>query len=260
MDTATFFDDYFNNAAVNSITVLDSNGIVLDVNQSFTKNFGYQKEEIKGKHFRLLFNELDQTQRKPEKEIEAVLSAGQANDENYVVHKNGREIWCIGETILVKAADGQSYLVKDIVNLQAKKQLQLFLAATEELLYRIFDSSGDVPMMILDGSMKIQKVNQAFVDLFEIGGMPGTGSRLSDIKHAFWQGQGLKKELTNIIITSQPIRRKEFVFTTRSGEMKTVMVDSKIIDNLQNGKTIFIIIEDITSNSQSDNQKVQQSF
>ena len=260
MDTAQFFDHYFNNAALNSILVMESNGIVLDVNRSFTKNFGYQKEEIKGKYFKILFNDLDQTLKKPEKELQTVLSIGQANDENYIVHKNGHEIWCTGETILVKAADGQSYLVKDIINLQAKKQLQLFLSATEDLLHRIFDSSGEIPMMILDGSMKVQKVNQAFVDLFEIGGMPDSGSRLSDINHTFWQQQSMKKELSNIIVTNQPLRRKEFMFTTKSGEMKLVMVDSKIIENLQNGKTVFLIIEDITPKNESNNQRFQQSF
>lgn len=259
MDTAQFFDYYFNNAAVNSIIVMDSGGIVLDVNQSFTKNFGYENEEIRGKHFKILFNQLDQSLNKPAKEVETVLNTGQANDENYIVHKNGHEIWCTGETILVKAADGQSYMVKDIVNLQAKKQLQLFLAATEELLQRIFDTSGEIPMMILDGSMKVQKVNRAFVDLFETGGMPDAGSRLSDINNAFWQEQSMKKELSNMIVTNQPLRRKEFMFTTKSGELKMLMLDSKIIDNLQKGKTIFLIIEDITPKNKSNNQRFQQS-
>ena len=259
MDTAEFFDYYFNNALVNSIIVMDSRGIILDLNQSFTKNFGYEKDEIKGRHFRMLFNDLDQKQNKPEKEVEIVLSIGQANDENYIVHRNGNEIWCTGETILVKASDGESYLVKDIVNLQSKKQLQLFLAATEELLQRIFESPGDIPMMILDGTMKIQKVNQAFIDLFEIGGMPDTGSRLSDVNHSFWQMQDVKKEVSNMIVSNQPIRRKEFVFYTKSAEMKTVMIDCKIIENTHSGKMIFIIIEDITHKKQTNQQSFQHN-
>lgn len=260
MDTAQFFDYYFRNAAVNSIIVMDSEGIVLDVNQSFTKNFGYQKEEIKGRHFRILFNEPDQKQRKPENELERVLSIGQANDENYIVHRDGQEIWCTGETILVKSANGHSYLVKDIVNLQAKKQLQLFLAATEELLERIFESSSDIPMMILDGSMKIQKVNQAFVDLFEIGGMPEAGSRISDLTHPFWQMPDLKKELSNIIVTNQALRRKEFLLNTKSGERKLIMLDSKIVENQHRGKMIFIIIEDVTQKTQTGNRRFEQTL
>src|SRR3989337_2358854 len=122
MDTAPFFDYYFHNAAANSIIILNDQGIILNVNQSFTKNFGYKKEEVKGKHLKTLFNPSDQNQNKAEKEIETVLETGQASDENYIVHRNGHEIWCTGETILVKSADGQNYLVKDIINLQAKKQ------------------------------------------------------------------------------------------------------------------------------------------
>src|SRR5215203_3404860 len=184
METGFFFESYYNNAEVNSILIMDSDGIVLDVNKSFTNNFGYTNQEIRGKNFSILFNESDRLKNTPVLELKTVISKGQAHDENYIVNKRGHSIWCTGESILIKGKDGEKYIVKDVVNLQAKKQLQLFLTETEELLERIFETSNDVPMIELDGSLKIQKVNKALLDLYEIEDSPVTGSRLSDLNHS----------------------------------------------------------------------------
>jgi PAS domain S-box-containing protein len=250
MNTANFFEHYYNNAQVNSILIMGPDGTVLDVNNSFTKNFGYRNEDIKGKNFSLLFNEADKQQNKPQLELNTVTSTGQSNDENYVVDRHGNQVWCTGESILVVGKDGEKYIVKDIVNLQAKKQLQLFLTETEELLQRIFESSTDIPMMILDGTMKIQKVNAAFRDLFEIQNEPKPGCRISDLDHPFWNNPDVKKELSRIIVTNEPLRHKEFSFQTKSGEQKTVRLDSKVIERHSSiGRIIFIIMEEVADHS-----------
>jgi PAS domain-containing protein len=123
--------------------------------------------------------------RKPELELETVIATGQSHDENYVINDKNLAIWALGESLLVADVEEQQYIVKDIINLQAKKQLQLFHIETEELLEHIFESSDDVPMMVLDGSLKLIKANTAFVSLFELQETPLTGSRLADIPHPF---------------------------------------------------------------------------
>ena len=80
MDTTLFFEYYYNNAEVNSILIMDSGGVVLDVNRAFTQNFGYDKEEIKGKNFTVLFVEKDKEEHKPEHELNRVLSTGQSHE------------------------------------------------------------------------------------------------------------------------------------------------------------------------------------
>jgi PAS domain S-box-containing protein len=253
MDTAPFFDHYYKNAQVNSIMIMSSEGIMLEVNKSFSKNFDYENAEIRGKHFSILFNEQDKRADKPGIELKEVLSTGQANDENYVVDKNGKEVWCVGESLLVLSTQGEKYIVKDIVNLQAKKQIQLFLTETEDLLQRIFESSSDLPMMILDGTMKIEKVNKAFLNLFEISKLPHPGSRLSDLDHPFWNSVDIKKEIAKILVTNEPIKKKEFMFYSEDGHMKLIVMDSKIIEKHSTiGRIVFFIIEDITPKSTSD--------
>src|SRR4051794_18299180 len=134
---------------------MHSNGIISSVNDAFTNNFGYSSEEINGLNFSVLFTESDKEKNLPLVELETVLAIGNANDENYVIHKDGTSIWSTGESILLTDTDGEKYFVKDIVNLQSKKQFELFFVETEELFERVFTSSKELAIMILDGSMKI---------------------------------------------------------------------------------------------------------
>jgi PAS domain S-box-containing protein len=248
MDTSLFFEHYYNNAQVNSIMIMDGEGMVLDINRAFTQNFGYNKEDIRGKNFTTLFIDKDKEDRIPQRELERVLLKGQSHDENYIINKDGHAVWCTGESLLAISKEGENYIIKDIINLQAKKQLQLFLKATDELLQRIFESSTDIPMMIVDGSMKIQKVNPAFLQLFEIDEAPATGARLLDLKHSFWKDENLKTQMRKILVDNHPIIEKEFMLQTRSGDQKQVKLNSKIIDRPTNeGKQIFILFEDVTN-------------
>ncbi|MEJ7683113.1 MAG: PAS domain S-box protein [Segetibacter sp.] len=120
-----------------------------------------------GRNFSILFNESDREKNRPQVELQTVKAKGQAQDENYIIDKEGHEIWVLGESLLINDQKGDKFIVKDIINLQAKKQLQLFLTETEELLERIFDSTKDLPMIIINGSMKIIKANIAFLHLLK---------------------------------------------------------------------------------------------
>jgi len=136
--------------------------------------------------------------------------------------------------------------VKDIINLQSKKQFELFLHETDELLERVFESSKEISIMILDGSMKILKVNDAFMKLFEIAKIPAAGCSLSDLDHSFWSDPLMRQEIRNIIVKNEPLKNKDISLKTASGK-KMIRVDSKTI-NIEHGtgKKIFIIIRDIT--------------
>jgi len=246
VNTSAFFNPYYNNAKLNSILIMDCKGVIFDVNQAFTTNFGYSINDLKGQNFNILFTEHDRKKKLPELELETVTASGQAQDENYIVDKEGLEVWALGESLLVSNEEGEKYIVKDIINLQGKKQLQLFLNETEELLERIFESTKDLSIMILDSRMKIIKANRAFLHLFEISDAPLAGSRLSDLHHPFWSNAEIKKEIRDIIINNQPLRHREFLLETRRGIKKTVKFDSQIIESKTGmGRKIFIMIEDV---------------
>lgn len=246
MNTSGFFDLYYNNAEVNSILIMNCEGTMLDVNKSFTVNFGYSNDDIRGKNFSLLYNDRDKEKGKPQLEVETVVARGQSHDENYLMNKEGEAIWCTGEALLVEGEEGDNYIVKDIINLQAKKQVQLFLNDTEELLERIFHSSKEVPMMILDGSLKIQKVNDAFLQLFGMKEVPQKDGRIADLPHPFWKEEGIRNELRQIMVNNVALKDWEFSIVTQTEEIKKLRLSSKIIDRRAGlGRNLFIIIDEV---------------
>lgn len=248
MNTSQFFDDYYNNAEVNALIIMECDGTIRNVNRSFTNNFGYNNEEIAGRNFNILFTNPDIEKNKPQSELEEVVSKGQSQDENYVVDKEGHDIWCTGESLLVTGEEGKKFIVKDIVNLQARKQLHLFLRETQDLLEKVFEFSKDIPMMILDGSLKIEKVNKAFLTLFGITNPPPGGSSLSELDHPFWNSEDLKKDLRKMIVNNEPIKNKKIVFYTKSGGKRRIRLDTKMIERpAAMGRKIFIIMEETTA-------------
>jgi PAS domain S-box-containing protein len=246
MDTSRFFDSYFNNAEMNSMLVMECDGTVITINKSFTKNFGYTTSEIAGRNYSILFTDEDKENGKPEQELKIAMERGQAPEEKYVIKKDGTPVRVVGETMLVDGDSGKQYMVKDVVNLQSKKNLQLFLTETEELLERIFDSSTDMSMMILDGGMKIINVNKAFVNLFKLGEQPLVGSRLAELQHPFWNQTELKKDIIDMLVNYAPIKDKRYTLEQSDSEPLTIRLDSKFIDRQSGiGRKIFILLEEI---------------
>ena len=244
MNTSGFFNYYYHNAKVNSIIILNTSGDILDVNHAFTLHFGYQLNDVKGKNFRILYTEADLALKMPENELKTVISTGQSHDENYVIDKNGKAIWCTGEALLVEGEDGEKYIVKDVINLQSRRQLQLFLKDTEELLQHIFDNSKEIPMIIVDSSLKVHQVNDAFLNEFEIQSKPAAGSRLFNLNHPFFKDPGFKDEVSKIMVSNVPFKNREFTLESKTGEKKSIKLNSKIIDGHSTmGKKLFLIIE-----------------
>lgn len=241
MNTAGFFQSYFENALINCILVMDSDGTVLDINKGFSKNFGYTKEDIRGQNFSILFTEEDRQIQKPQHELDKVLKTGQASDENFIIDQNGAPIWCTGESVTV-TSDGGTYIVKDIVNLQTTKQVKFLLTEAETVLDTVFKSSAGIPLMILDGGMRIQKINQAFKDMFDLKENEIERSKLSDLNHSFWNSQALKSELRTLIVNKIPMINSTYPLQTPGGETRTITIRSKCIQKNGESDTKFYIM------------------
>ncbi|HXL57718.1 MAG TPA: PAS domain S-box protein [Chitinophagaceae bacterium] len=89
MYTFEFFDLFFNTAKQNSVIIMNTDGLILKVNEAFTTAFGYSIDDLAEKNFNLLFTEEDKKSDKPAKELQKIKSEGSANDDNYLVHKDG---------------------------------------------------------------------------------------------------------------------------------------------------------------------------
>ncbi len=245
MNTASFFESFYKHSQSNSILIMDTNGLVIQVNGAFTNNYGYDTDDLKGQSFEILFTRLDKEKKLPEKELKKVTSTGQANDDNYVVDKGGISKRSSGESILVTTPEGQRLIVKYIVNLHAKKYLRLFFTEVDKLLQTTISNSSDVPMMVLDRSMKISEVNAPFMELFGISEKPRKGTSLANLQHPFWRREDVRQEIRGTIVNNTPLRRKRFHLELGKKKTRKIIIDSKIIEGPTGGdKKVFLMIDE----------------
>jgi PAS domain S-box-containing protein len=246
MDTSVFFEHYYRNAEVNSIFIMNTEGTILDVNASFTRHFGFTNEFIQGQNFRMLFTESDREKGLPERELEQVIRTGQSDDENFILDRDGHPVWCIGESMLVVPENGAPFIVKDVVNLHHRRQtLQQFFTESDQLLEIVFESPKGLPMMVLNTSLKVEKANAPFLQLFELENSPREGSNLRSLNHPFWATEEIRQELSRIIIAHRPLN-KVFTLVTRSGMHKTLRLKSKLTEHTRDAAAkIFILIEEV---------------
>ncbi|HEV7333796.1 MAG TPA: PAS domain S-box protein [Flavisolibacter sp.] len=81
-DTSEVFEQIFRNARQNAIMIMSRDGLVQRVNEAFTTAYGYTREDLQGKHFRLPYIEKDQITLRPEIELNITHREGAATDEN----------------------------------------------------------------------------------------------------------------------------------------------------------------------------------
>ena len=239
----SFFEDIFNNAKANGILIMDDHGIIDRVNTAFTTAYGYSTEDLKAKHFRILYLEKDQLTRRPEIELNVVHREGSSMDENYLVHKNGTPIWVTGESILVKSGE-ESCIVKFIHNIHAQKQLERYLLSTSELLDSLFESVQQSGLLILDTTLKVVKMNGHFKKMFNINDTISEGSKLQQIPHAFWKSEELKNDLRNALVTGTSLK-KDYVINAGDQSFHRMHVASKtIIGEEGSDKRLLLMIKE----------------
>jgi PAS domain S-box-containing protein len=243
LGTQQFFDGIFNNARLNAIIIMNEDGIIDQVNTAFTIAYGYTTEDLKSKHFRLLFPEKDQLTHRPEMELAQTHREGSSGDENYLIHKDGTPIWVTGESILLKTDDA-TCVVKIIHNIHAQKQLERYLLSTSELLDSLFMSVQQSGLLILDATLKVMKMNEQFRKMFHITAPITEGAKLQEINHPFWSSNEIKTDLRNAIVTGTALQ-KEYVVDRENGESYRLNITSKIITN--NGgsdKQVLLMIKE----------------
>jgi PAS domain S-box-containing protein len=232
LNTSGFFETFFNNARYNGILVMDTQGVIININEAFHLRFGYAVEELKGKHFSVLFTEKDKEIKKPEIELQNVLTEGSGSDENYLIHKDGNKVWVTGESVYIENTKEEAYVVKIVHNIHAQKQLERFLLQAHEFIDTVFDSIDESALLLLDSRLRIIKVNKAFMEMFELAQPVGEGNRLSDIDHSFWQRADVKQKILQFLTMYNISGTTIFEMENKSGQFKKIGFQAKLVESV----------------------------
>lgn len=253
LKNSPLFKSIYENAATNTIALMDEEGYIIDVNEAFTHSFGYTKDDLHGKHGRVLFSEDDQKNQIPEIEIETVKQQGSAGDKNYMMRKDGSCVWVSGESVFAKDNKGKIFIIKVIQNIHEQKVLEKFLKESQVFLESVVKSIADA-LVVIDTNYRILKVNNAFYSLFHINSQTIEGLQLFELYHCFFNSGELKEQVENMI-EKEAASQFELKWHDEGDTVKYLSIEASFIqDELSNPK-IILVIQDITDKVQSEQQK-----
>ncbi len=214
-------DSLFKNAP-EAVVLLDENNRVVRINSEFSRLFGYEQEEIRGRHIDTLlapderYAEASDYSRRAEK-------GEKFSAESVRRRKDGSlaEVSLLGAPIVV---DGKIIGIFGIYrDISARKQVERELARSESRYRQIFEKA---PIGIFQTHSRgyFLKLNQATADIFGYASVKEFLSRVQDLR-------------TDIY--ANPTQRSEFLTTIRTkGEVQNYIIEAKQKDGT--GVTISI--------------------
>lgn len=93
-----------------AIIILDEHGVIADWNTGAELMFGYDKAEVIGTYYDLIFVPEDRATGVPETELRLTREHGRGEDERWHLRKDGSRFFCSGEVTLLKGENLQGYV------------------------------------------------------------------------------------------------------------------------------------------------------
>lgn len=240
-----YFNALFNESKENSVLLLDENGIILEVNSAFINSFGYEKEEVCSKNFKMLFTQEDQQKGRPQKEIAAVLSQGQAFDNNYLVQKDKIITWVSGESTLVKDDRGQVYILKIIQNINEQKISENSIVSLNDFNDSILKSIED-GVIVLDENLKIIKANDAFSKIFNIPANNITDINFTELIARYDKNNDLYHKIILVISSKKSFSNTLMQINANTENERIFEAGCSPLKDSSTGSNVLLIIHDIT--------------
>lgn len=105
--TTEFYSQIIDSLQDYSIFTLDEEFIINSWSSGSTKIFGYETDEIVGKHFNIIFTEEDIELGIPKNEIDTALKEGRATDNRWHICKDGSKFYAYGLVFPLTGKDGE---------------------------------------------------------------------------------------------------------------------------------------------------------
>jgi len=250
LESFNCFESLFHEAKENSVLLIDTTGIILDVNEAFLNAFGYQREDISGKNFAMLFTAEDLAKGLPQKELIKTLEKGQASDNNYLVHKDGTRTWVSGESIYIVNKDGKECLLKIIQNINQQKLSEFSYNRLTDFNEHILTSIEDI-VIVLDKKMKVIKANRAFAKFF-------TASEDADFEKLvkiYDRNNELFESIQRLIQDTKSFSNIHIEITGAQEQERVFDVSGIPFEHMAAETNIMIVMHDITFQRQAEKQR-----
>lgn len=167
------YHNYINNAP-EGIMVIDSMGVICEVNNAILKLLGYSPEALlRNKIFDLISPESQEACRK---KLESLVREGRAESESFFLKKSGERLFMMVDSIRTS----QNNYLLFLKDLTERKKMEEALQESEERLRTLINASPDI-ICFKDGNGRWLEANNADLKLFELTDVDYRGKKDSDL-------------------------------------------------------------------------------
>lgn len=237
-----YFEALYKNTKENTVILIKPDGVIAAVNTAFTDCFGYEENDVVGKNSAMLFTKEDQEKGCPQREINKTLQTGQANDNNFLVHKNCDKIWVSGESILVTNEDDEKMILKIVQNIHKQKVSENSVVELNTFNTNILESISDI-VIVLDQKLNIIKANKAFLSL--CNNDDEAKNNISCFLNRSGSDQKLLNSLKEVITSQTGFNKKEAEIETPEGNKRTFEISCNLLDSSVK-KNFLVVMHDVT--------------
>jgi len=242
-------------AIPDAFIVLDINGVILSVNSTFIKMFGYKPEERIGKSF----NELTESLKAEDIErfmklLGELIETGKVEPvETVIGTKDGKEVPISVTYSLIKDAEGNPKniiaMLRDITELKRLQEKEKEVATITERASIIDAMVDGVLVHDLDG--RIVSINKALEDMTGYKLEENVGKSFSE----FLKPEDLKMVKAALLELSEKdkVGPIELIFSTKDGRDIPIQAINSLIKDAQGNPTYgVVVIRDITELKQTE--------
>jgi PAS domain S-box-containing protein len=166
-----------------AIMLLDPGGQVATWDVGAQRLLGYGAEEILGRHFSLLFTPEDVADGRPARELEEARRCGSAEDENWLVRRDGSRMWVTGSSsALWDDAGTLRGFAKIVRDLSERKQWEDEVARREQRFRVLLEHIPDA-LVLNDAAGTITDVSPALERLLGYRAAEIVGRYAGDLIH-----------------------------------------------------------------------------
>ena len=178
----------------------------------------------------------------------------------------GEKIMLVNARTLRRAGDRSSLILVAIEDVSEQRRSRWMLEREKELAQHIIDTIRE-PLLVLQEDLRVQSVNRAFYDTFQVERAETEGRMVYDLGNSQWDIPELRRLLSEILPNNSFFEGFEVEHEFPTIGHRVMLLNARRIDHLQ---LILLAIEDITERRRAEqaremlvselNHRVKNSF
>lgn len=148
--------------------------------------------------------------------------------------------------------EGRKLLHTALIDLTERKKNERALEEAKEFSDTIIETIHE-PLVVLDASLTIVRMNNAFLKLFGISSRFSKGLLFESVLNLWWMGNELRKKLEHVARMHTPLNNFVFEVQPRDGERRILLFNARPLRAKSNSPPLLLVaIEDITARKEAE--------